>query len=363
MARFGFASSAALFAVFAVVPSVARASCKVDSDCPKGWTCDEATSEICSGSSCPDNDPTCSSEEVCETVSEYECVPGTCSADADCADGMTCYEYVDESCEDYRQNCTSAGSDCEPRPECDTSTQSACLPQWIPPCTEDADCGAGFTCVAQQMCECSTTSRPIDATAGAGSDVASGGASDGPSDSDTDCTCTTADEKRCEPVEEKQTCDADSECPSGWTCEELTTTEDSCTASEPAPSAAGAAGAPESDAYAPECTTTTSTEKLCMPQYFDLVGVSASGAGDSAALGGDDDDDDASVPVDRGETKGDDDDDTNGAAGHEETLGTDKSSSDDGCGCRVGPGRGAPSGLWLGVLGLVGLGLRRRRGL
>ena len=160
--------------------------CAADADCPTGFTCAAieipcATTPstcVCSCPACmPDADcPKCDcgpcdafAPEACTPTTAHYCQfqPKTCTADTDCGDGYECKK--DEVCSS--QGCACTGCACSPCmpdaecPPCDCQTDPApcncpetfettcetlgmyCNPKQVT-CTTDADCVAGWQCVA-----------------------------------------------------------------------------------------------------------------------------------------------------------------------------------------------------------------------
>lgn len=228
-------------------------------------------------------------DPVCESYTAYECVPAPCTVDADCADGMVCHTFTNQSCagSDPMPTCRVDDPECLAKPvetpECTTTTTQQCVARYQLPCTTASDCGPGFTCEEQQSCWCSG-STPASGPAADGSEgssvaptrvtsgpsalsVASGAvsSSDGSKDSDAkpvdvsvdapDCGCAPTGTFECR----LQTiaCTADVDCPSGLVCVE--NPNGYCWASSD-----GTSG----------CTT-PDPAKVCQPRYYQGgVGVS-----------------------------------------------------------------------------------------
>lgn len=282
-----------------------------------------------------------SAEPVCETFTAYECVPAPCTADADCADGMVCHTYTNETCSGTdTPACPPDDPECVAPPaepvECTTSTTQQCVARYQLPCTTASDCGPGFTCEEQQSCWCSG-SGPRSGTGEGGSS----GDDEVPPDvvEPPDCGCAPTGTFACQ----LQTiaCNADADCPSSLVC--VDNPNGSCWMSSD-----GTSG----------CTT-PDPAKVCQPQYY----RGGSSVGGDAASGGQ-----ASIPPDGTvvpPSDEDDDDDTgsddgigNGHAGfghHGPHFG--------GFGCALATvptlGQTGLSALLLS-LGLT-LGIRRRR--
>jgi hypothetical protein len=232
-----------------------------------------------------------------------------------------------------------------PEESCQVEERNYCVPKYLLPCEAAADCGPGFTCETTiEQCSCSSPSASTsggsgDMPEGDGSDSDSGGDDAGdaerpaaPPDEDggddgVDDGC------ECEPVEGPASCqlvvtecEANSDCPSGMTCED--NPEGSCSST------------PDGGE---ECTA--DPEKICLPPHVDYAG----GGIEEDGLGSDPTSNPEAPP--RGE-----DDETNDADGSSDE------SSGSGGGCSVAA-VGAPAGAWasLGLmLGAALLGRRRR---
>lgn len=183
--------------------------CEVASDCAEGLACEVIGGVDCACPAGPDG--SADDCEACTPVEERACVPGPCSDDGDCGDGFVCATF-EVPCAGSTPSC-DPDSSCEPREEepCEEETLSVCAPRWVLPCADDAACGDGFTCVAEEICTCS----------GGGSDDPRGEEPDGSGDEfapppEDDCACEPGDTKWCKPDE--ITCDADAQCPDGWSC-------------------------------------------------------------------------------------------------------------------------------------------------
>lgn len=353
------------------VPASAQ-DCAADADCPKGFTCEVSETTSCVDVACPEGDDSCEAREAECTVEEYSrCESIDCSADSDCADGMACetlqYDSVcptggatpDPGEEPAPDGADPVPPDAPAEGECEVEERNYCVPRYLLPCEAAADCGPGFTCEATERCSCSGGSS---ASTGGGSSTTGGNAGmpeplppDDAGDADSDDA-----ERPAEPLPEgeddgvddggvDETCEceagpvacqlvitecaANSDCPSGMTCED--NPEGSCSFSD----------------GEEECTA--DPEKICLPPYIDLVqGGAIAGGVDSQAESSADPEEPP-----RG-ASGESDDDSN------EADGSDDGSSASGGGCSVG-GAGAPLSAWtsLGlVLGAAVLGRRRRSG-
>jgi hypothetical protein len=138
---------------------------QMSADCSGGLICVTYTFESCSGGvacacpegaecDCADVEP---SEPSCQSEAESYCVPpylAPCDADADCGSGFTCEaeEICTASCTDTPRDPADPDGDV---PDGMGSCSSECAPAAAKyckiverPCAADAECGAGFSCVA-----------------------------------------------------------------------------------------------------------------------------------------------------------------------------------------------------------------------
>ena len=267
-------------------------SCNLDADCGHGFACQVVGGSACPGIACPEGAP-CPTLPPCTPMEFRECVPASCNAHSDCADGMVCIESTAVT------TCPTApageapacppNTDCKVAPpppapsDCTTVTVRTCTPRYELPCANEASCGTGFNCVADQSCTCSGGSgTATPGTGSSGSSSGSAGASgvggspnagapappptstpqQDPAPAPTggfipppntvpppDCTCTPSTTKHCEP--KAVTCNADSDCPATWTCVTIGTSSAGC-----APGAACDVAPP------------TTTFKQCRPPYY-----------------------------------------------------------------------------------------------
>jgi MYXO-CTERM domain-containing protein len=215
--------------------SAAAQECAADEDCVKGYTC-EVVGESGCGFACPDNGEECvpPPDFECEVMQYKACVPGPCSSDADCEDGMVCHEYESFDCPAVDSGGAAEcppGSEC-PQPEpapapepCEPSTTTQCVPRYAVPCEVDADCGDGFGCVEDIAYSCDG-SGPVpsdDPDSGGGSDPGAGddpapAPEPRPAPEEPSCSEEPLGTFHCEARE--VACEADADCPSEWSCEE-----------------------------------------------------------------------------------------------------------------------------------------------
>lgn len=348
------AASALAFA-FVLAPLTASAkTCTTDAECNPNQKCEE-TGSISIGAcppcapdmECPACDPAPEQGEV-----THECVdqPIGCTTDADCPSYLSCVANnagVDcPPCE--------AGTECPPCAPTQTDDQKFC--QYVQrSCETDAECGAGFACIASGAETC-VGSAPTCAP-------------------NEDCpappepVCTKDETKSCQ-LQIVQ-CSTNADCPTDFSCEEVT--EGGCSGSTGSGSSGGAStgsgGGTDPAPPAPTPTPgaepapgpqgnddggcTTITHNICIPK-----GVGFGSASDvGGVLGSADNESGTANPTSPGASK-------DGSGNGANTEGTNGAgSSDDGCSVR---GAGSPAGspwavLSLAAAALVGLGRRRRQ--
>lgn len=356
--------------------------CTTDADCPTGLTCEELGGSACATPACPPGEP-CPEPTPCDPVIYYGCVappPPPCAADSDCADGLTCIIESYESCSGGgaigapeplpggAPDGSGTGTETDPVAECTTETYSYCAPRWMGPCETAADCGDGFTCEPEVSCACSGSSGgeiPPDAgtgSSGGGSSGSSSGSSGSPGSSEVpspdpdgsdtpspDGSGVTEDPCACEPTgtnycalpSEPTACSSAADCPTDWSCEELSMGDVACSVN------------PDGTTDCPE----PSTSFYCLPPYWrEAIAAADAGAAYTGsrndALGGGSEES-ASSPLDNlpgGALDA-------AAAGSDAEATSTKKASDSGCSTV-----GSSAGLVSMLLSLVGLvALRRRR--
>ncbi|HMI89986.1 MAG TPA: hypothetical protein VK509_01425, partial [Polyangiales bacterium] len=141
--------------------------------------------------------------------------------DSDCPADMVCYAQPGFFC-DAHASAGAGGSDggcgdgemCAPTvTEChEEPGDPVCVPRHVPPCSADADCGAGFTCEEAIATSCSG----MTAGAGGGSAGAGAGASGGEDATAPSCTEFPTGDFRCELQE--LACESDDDCPGALRC-------------------------------------------------------------------------------------------------------------------------------------------------
>ncbi len=315
--------------------------CDSDADCIDGFVC-----EVVGGSTCAVICPAgeeCYEDPECEPAELSICVPGPCRSDDDCAEGLRCLEV------EYGGDCPvtppcEEGEECpEPDPDCgEVITESFCLPPWIAPCETDAECGEGFECVPDEICTCSGSSGEPDPDPEPRPDPEDpdpepdpGDPDDDDPEDDPDCTCEPTDESYCRPREID--CTDDSECPEGWTCEEIPSVYP-CWVDED--------GVEHCD-EPPE----SGTEGMCMPPFFDDIGWGASAGGDGD---GDVDMDDVFEAATGAENARPTGNEAGGDADGDADGGHRASGGSSGCQAAPGAAGGTAAALWMLPL-LIGL--------
>ncbi len=213
----------------------------------------------------------CETPASCEPEDYRECVSPSCEDDSDCPSDMVCYERTSTQCGGSTPGCDPSGECPEPvdagQPECTQTTERSCVPRYVPPCTEDAECGEGFTCEEESISMCSGGgSAGGTGTGGAASSTDGGRAN--PPDGETHCTTMPTGRFLC--VLQPIACEDEGDCPDGFTCED-DPNQSACVDSDPAPG--GAADDPEGSSEDSTCPDASSTRtKACLPPYYDLEG-------------------------------------------------------------------------------------------
>jgi len=368
-----------------LLPRLAVAQeCSDANSCPDGFTCETSTSADCPAIACAPN--TDCVQPDCTPQSYSYCTANECDPDgaaAECGADMVCYTRP------ATQVCsTSGGMACpdgqmcpEPEPaepDCTTvPAESYCTYKYSLPCTEAADCGDGFDCVASEMVTCAG-SAPTGM--GGGTDPSMGTATAvvdaGVVGLDTgapvmgECTTTFSDLKYCQVIEVM--CETDADCTiESWTCQDLGGVTAGCAVTDPpmmVDPSAGSGGAASSDPSRPapavdggaptpydDCTMEpVAVIKQCMPAgyvYFAATGGVARDDSGSVTLGA------PESPTPTGGTpqmgSGPGDVNSNAESG---------SGSSDSGGCSFGrtPASGAAGFMGL-LLGLATMVARRRK--
>lgn len=363
-------------ALAALAAPASAQDCKTDADCDAGFVCMSFGTVDCGfacpeGETCPDMPPDCAPMEI------KGCSPAPCMADADCPSDMVCFSQTYTECsgggaegvpaeEGSGDSAGSGGADAgsaEPTPppdlpaDCKEVTQSVCAPKYVPPCKEDADCGAGFTCEEYESCGCS-------ASAGSAGDPG-GDPAPPPEPTEPDCTCEKTGEFYCKLVE--TTCTSADECPDGFTCEDNpedvvcsrpAMTDPAGTGGAAGGADGGVAGSASGDTPEDPCGMTTAPEKVCLPPYWNTgFGVGGGGVAELGAAA----DGSANMATGAGAPKGGEEPPT--ASGSNETEMT--SGGGDGGFCSVAIVGRADERAGFAALAtafaLIALAVRRRR--
>jgi hypothetical protein len=143
-------------------------------------------------------------DEVCVTFTYEQCSAEPVS--------MTC--PVGEECDTGTQADTG----------CTTETEGYCLPPYLAPCEKSSDCGAGFECVEQESCACSSGGSTGGSTGGSiGVDgdeaIDAGSTSTDAGRSETECSCSPTGDFYCDLIETE--CTSDGDCAGDMVCDEL----------------------------------------------------------------------------------------------------------------------------------------------
>ena len=211
--------------------------CEADSDCPDDFICETISWGACPGCS-PDPDEDC---PPCESGEQNVCVPPPpqeCDADNPCSGDDVCVTYTFETCSGggavpVSPDCDPDDASCPPPDDredtpdaidCESADESYCVPPYLAPCSQDSDCGAGFTCEAVEVCGCSS-----------GGSTGEPGSDEEP-DVEPDCSCEVlADENYCQLIEVE--CDSDADCAGDLKCQESyeVAVDIACVPDEPCP--------------------------------------------------------------------------------------------------------------------------------
>ncbi len=346
-------AAAVVSAVALLSPVVARASvsCTQDADCGKGLICQSTGPALCPAIDCAPNQPC--TQPACDTTPVKACVPGPCSADGDCASGMVCFGLPQTTCPTQPAPTCAAGVKCPPPAveldagACTTTTVSSCVPRYVLPCHADADCGDGFTCVADQSCGSSGSSVGVGGTASSGGAPTPGSGSNGstpPSSAPStpaagddaggatpQATCTALPTSHCEA--KTINCTTVADCPAMWACVAPATSSSGC----------AVAHYPDGGTSGP-CTPPPPpppAQSVCQPPYADL-GIGQTLRDNSTSSG-------TGTPPNAAP-----------AGGESHATGASGAGPSSQGGCQLGSGRADTSGAaWMALFGLAAFARRR----
>lgn len=374
----GWFGGCALALAATALPSLALAQeCATDADCDAGFVCESFGTVDC-GFACPEGEA-CAPPPDCAPMEIKGCTPAPCTTDADCPADMVCFAQPVWNCPPVAQADCAPGSECpaqEQPAECTETTESTCVPSYVPPCVVNTDCGPGFTCVEQESCGCSGSAGAATPSGGSSEPApADGGASTDPAVPDASvpeetCTCSPTGEFYCQLDE--MPCASVSECPEGFTCEVNPNSVVCSRPTEPAMSGSGGAAGSEpagvggsfgeADGGAPSdavdgCGVSTAPEMVCLPPYW-AAGFAAGGSILEAGVASD------AAGDGRGATATGAPTDPATASGEADMGAAGSSGSGGGTFCTVAvPGADARSGAaaLVTLLALLGLAVLRSR--
>ncbi len=322
-------AAAGLGIILLSATDAAAQACETEADCPQGFVCEVVGGSDCAGVACAEGE-VCPEPEPCVSEEIRECVPGPCVSNDDCGEGLECMTFSGEECVATDVACAE-GMECEaPEPVCEPFSESYCVPEWVGPCEADADCGEGFKCVASEICECSAGAAVP--TEPASDPLPDGGTPEPVPVPEPVCDCQPTGDKYCEP--DDIACEADADCPDGWTCE--------------ASSAGSLPCADPGDGSDPVCPDPVPPTYACAPPYWGAIGGAARSSDESGSYL-------TATPVAEAGQDGESDPDE--ASPEDPAAG---SGSGDGGGCQITGTAPAASSAWW-ALALAGLALRRWR--
>lgn len=296
--------------------------CMTNADCGEGFEC-ASVGGVSNGMACGSDDD-CLDAVPMPTEEFYACVPAECQTNEDCGPGLECLDFGWSVCPAI----ACADDDC-PDVECEEVTEAYCAPAYIGGCEIAADCGEGFNCIAEEICECS----------GSGAVPPDGDREDAAPEMpwEDECTCSPSEDYYCEPIE--AACLVDADCIEGWSC-------DQGMVSEPVlpggPDGEDSVPAPQPDPVDPGMI-----DGVCVPPYGEFWTPDRNGGGYDEATESTTGHTDTNVEVPA--TPSVDDPSTDPT----------RPESEDG-GCQVTPARAPLGALLGGLFGLVALRRRRR---
>ena len=321
-----------------------ESECETDADCPTGMLCEEAglmsSSVATPGCVCPEGEPDCDCDDgdpmpPSEPETYYACVPAPCETDADCDGGLVCVTQTWDECgpigvpggAPMRPDCDPDDPECKPgadsgdegmggsegfAPEegdCETVSESYCMPPYLAPCEADEDCGEGFSCVEEESCGCEDVAVSSDSDSGAEmpsmeepADDDEGG-DEGEGEDEDNCSCVPTGEMICEL--EDLPCTDDADCAiEGWSCQ-IAPSLIACTIDD--------------DTMEEICDEPEASEGQCVPPEWGgnggEMGISGTTATGSAEESASNDDNSSERPADPGDGTDDLGTDGSGDAG------------------------------------------------
>lgn len=220
-------------------------TCTATTDCDSGLLCEVVGASGCAAPACPPGEPC--EVPVCEPSVLMACVKPPCTVDADCGAGMACVK-LDAGC------ACSPGTDCA----CPDETFTMCQPK---ECTADADCGgAGLECITQEWQDC-PVSMGMPCEEGK------------PCPAPDPAECKTQSQSFCAPPY-MGACSVDADCGENFTCVE----DQLCACS-------GSASRDPSTPPVEECSCEASGTKYCQPKEIPC-GPEGTCPGDWTCVGG-----------------------------------------------------------------------------
>ena len=235
------------------------AECGAGGSCDEGLACEQVGTVGCPASPCS-SDGTCEPAPPCEEEPYHACIPVRCDpTQAGGCGTLVCKTFTLSDCPAGAPGETvgaggasgggsgdSGGGDAAggapgappppPDEECESHSESFCVPPYIGPCAADADCGPGFSCVEIESCACHGGAGSTGAGGYGG--VPSGAGGEG---GEPECVCEPSGESWCrvDPIP----CETDGDCEDGTSCQELGSSVICENPDEPDPGFGGAPGA------------------------------------------------------------------------------------------------------------------------
>lgn len=235
--------------------------CESDADCGHGYVCETGSIQGCPDIACAEGEecdlPACEPEEYAQ------CVLAPCEQDGDCPDGLLCASSTYEQC-DWDEVPCEEGGECKPAEptNCREMTDRYCAPPWQLPCTQDSDCGEGFTCEEQISMWCS------------GSAGSAGDGEPAPEPTEPECGSEPTGEYHC--VQQEILCQADGDCPELW----------SCIDNPQRAVCARPAGGDGGDSEEVPCGNDDQAQRVCWPPEYNRGGFGIAEASGAPVAGG-----------------------------------------------------------------------------